>query len=133
MRVRRYFPSTMKSWDVTELDTEPHRPEIISSSDDARAIVLQLPAGERLQDHEVHERAWIVVVAGDVEVTTPDGDRATGGPGLVVELDPKERHEVAARSDARLLLLLTPWPGDGHPGTMSLEDKDSVRARAAER
>jgi len=30
--------------------------------------------------------------------------------------DPGERHEVRARSDARLLLVLAPWPGDGHPG-----------------
>ena len=29
--------------------------------------------------------------------------------------DPTERHEVRAISDARLLLLLAPWPGEGHP------------------
>jgi hypothetical protein len=37
-----------------------------------------------------------------------------------------------ARSDARLLLVLAPWPGDGHPGAMSLEDKASARERARE-
>jgi quercetin dioxygenase-like cupin family protein len=40
----------------------------------------------------------------------------TGGPGFFVVFDPGERHEVHARSDARLLLVLAPWPGDGHPG-----------------
>jgi hypothetical protein len=30
--------------------------------------------------------------------------------------DPHERREVRATSDARLLLVLAPWPGDGHPG-----------------
>jgi hypothetical protein len=30
--------------------------------------------------------------------------------------DPHERHEVRATRDARLLLVLAPWPGDGHPG-----------------
>ena len=32
-----------------------------------------------------------------------------------------------------LLLLLTPWPGDGHPGGMTLEEKGAAREDAAER
>lgn len=123
----------MNSWDITTMGTEPRRPEIVSSSDDARVIVINLPAGERLQDHEVHEHAWIVGVAGELRVTTPDGEVATGGPGLLVELQPHERHEVEALGDARFLLMLTPWPGDGHPGAMSLEEKDTARERAANR
>ena len=51
----------------------------------------------------------------------------------MLELAPGERHAVVARADSRLLLLLTPWPGDGHPGAMSLEQKSEVRERAAER
>ncbi|MGI8441072.1 MAG: cupin domain-containing protein [Thermoleophilaceae bacterium] len=94
--------------------------------------MLHLPEGERMQDHEVHERAWVVVIAGEVEISTAAGERAEGGPGLLVELDPRERHEVVARSDARFLLLLTPWPGVDHPGTMTLEQKAEVRTRAAE-
>lgn len=122
----------MKSWDINALDVEPHRPHIVSSSQDARAIVLHLPAGERMQDHEVHERAWVVLIAGEVEISTAAGEHVAGGPGLLVEFDPRERHEVVARTDARFLLLLTPWPGVGHPGTLTLEEKDEVRARAAE-
>jgi hypothetical protein len=34
--------------------------------------------------------------------------------------DPRERHEVRATTDSRLLLLLAPWPGDGHPGARDL-------------
>lgn len=122
----------MKSWEIDALAVEPHKPHIVSSSQDARAIVLHLPAGERMQDHEVHERAWVVLIEGDIEISTAAGQRVVGGPGLLVELDPQERHEVVARSDARFLLLLTPWPGVGHPGVMTLEEKDEVRARAAE-
>jgi hypothetical protein len=33
-----------------------------------------------------------------------------------VVFDPRERHTVTARTDTRLLLVLAPWPGDGHPG-----------------
>jgi len=55
----------------------------------------------------------------------------SGGCGLLVEFDPSERHAVHARSDARLLLLLTPWPGVGHPGPMTLEQKSNARRDAA--
>lgn len=122
----------MNSWDVRSLDLKPHAPQILSSSNEARAIALAIPAGESFTDHQVHERAWVSVLVGEVEITTTAGERIAGAPGLVVEFDPAERHAVRALSDARLLLLLTPWPGAGHPGTMPLEDKSHARQRAAE-
>ncbi len=124
----------MKTWKITELETEPGRPEILESTDDARAIVIELRAGESLDDHSVHERAWLVVVAGELAVTAlQDSEAIEGGPGLFVEFEPGERHRVDARSDSRFLLLLTPWPGVGHPGAMTIEEKAHVRERAAER
>ncbi len=102
----------MQHWDITTLDVQPHQPEVITSSDDARAIVLHLPASERLQEHQVHERAFLMVASGEVQVSAGDG-AITGGPGLLFEFDPHERHEVVAQSDSRLLLLLAPWPGEG--------------------
>lgn len=122
----------MNRWNVNSLDLQPHAPKILSSTNDARAIALRIPAGEALEDHQVHERAWVTVLEGDVEISTTAGERIAGAPGLVVEFDPGERHAVRALSDARLLLLLTPWPGAGHPGPMSLEDKDHAVASAAE-
>lgn len=123
----------MKSWDLSELELKPRLPEILSSSSDARAIVLDLAAGESLDEHEVHERAFVIVLAGEVEVGTGSGATANGGPGLLVEFEPRERHRVAASSDARLLLLLTPWPGDGHPGAMEIREKLYTRRHAAKR
>jgi hypothetical protein len=35
---------------------------------------------------------------------------------LLAIFEPAERHEVRATSDALLLLVLAPWPGQGHPG-----------------
>ena len=113
----------MKRWDIKALRVSPHRPEVLSTSDEGRAIVLEIPAGESLNDHEVHERAWVIVIDGDVDITTAAGGSVSGGSGLMAEFDPSERHAVHARSTARLLLLLTPWPGRGHPRTMTLEDK----------
>jgi len=122
----------MRAWRPDALEAEPSRPQILSSGDAGRAIAIDLPAGEALQEHQVHERAWVVVLAGEVELEA-DGETVAGGAGLFAEFDPGERHEVRARSDARLLLLLTPWPGDGHPGTMTLDDKSHARDLARQR
>lgn len=122
----------MDDWDLSTVEIDPHRPLILSTADDARAIVLHLSAGEEMQEHEVHERARLIVIDGEVEVTTPDGNSVTARNSHLFEFAPGERHTIAARSDARLLLLLTPWPGDGHPGAMTLEQKRQVREQAAE-
>jgi hypothetical protein len=44
-------------------------------------IALDLRAGESLPDHEVHERAWVVVVDGEVEITSANGERVFGAAG----------------------------------------------------
>src|SRR4051812_44759568 len=106
----------MEHWALAPLGVEPHNPQILHSSrGEARSIALSLPAGEELQDHEVHERAYLVVVDGEVEVDDGGGS-VSGSAGFVAVFDPHERHTVRATGDARLLLVLAPWPGDGHPG-----------------
>jgi quercetin dioxygenase-like cupin family protein len=104
----------MDSWDIRSLAVEPHRPQILRSDDESRTIVIHLPGGESLQDHQVHERAWLVVVDGEVEIDQGE-DTITGGPGLLAHFEPNERREVRATSDARLVMILAPWPGEGHP------------------
>jgi quercetin dioxygenase-like cupin family protein len=105
----------MESWNLNELAVEPHAPQVLDSESEGRAIVINLPKGEQLQEHQVHERAWLLVADGKVEITTPDGKSANGGPGLLAIFDPKERHKVQAVEDSRILMVLSPWPGDGHP------------------
>jgi quercetin dioxygenase-like cupin family protein len=122
----------MESWDLKTVDVEPHQPRILASAEDARTIVLHLPEGEELQEHEVHERARVIVIDGHVDVATPEGDAANAGAGHLFEFAPGERRTVVARSDARLLMVLSPWPGDGHPGAMTLEEKSEAREKAAQ-
>jgi len=106
----------MEHWNLHELEVEPHQPKILQSArGEARSIAIRLPAGEALAEHEVHERAYLVVADGEVELLDA-GPAVRGGPGLVAVFDPHERHTVRAVTDARLLLVLAPWPGDGHPG-----------------
>jgi quercetin dioxygenase-like cupin family protein len=104
----------METWDIASLDVQPHQPAVLRSDDETRVIAINLPSGEALQEHQVHERAWVVVATGEVEIEQ-GGSTVSGGAGLLVHFEPGERHEVRATADARLILLLSPWPGEGHP------------------
>jgi quercetin dioxygenase-like cupin family protein len=106
--------SQVQTWDVRSLDVEPHFPKVLHSDEEGRTIVINLPAGEELQGHNVHERSWVVVVDGDIEVTAADG-AVKGSSGFLAHLDPNERNEIRAISDAKLIMVLAPWPGEGHP------------------
>ncbi|HWH13677.1 MAG TPA: hypothetical protein VNT51_02960, partial [Miltoncostaeaceae bacterium] len=77
-------------------------------------ILLNLPAGERLQEHRVQERAYLQVVQGTVEIVAGEVTRATAGALAIFE--PAEDHEIRAVEDARLLLVLAPWPSPTHRG-----------------
>src|SRR3954452_6899935 len=86
----------MESWNLNELQVDPHAPQVLDSESEGRAIVINLPKGEQLQEHQVHERAWLLNVWGKAAIKTADGVPADGGPGLLAIFDPKERHEVEA-------------------------------------
>jgi quercetin dioxygenase-like cupin family protein len=106
----------VEHWDLRTLSVEPHYPQILHSTrGESRSVAIRLPAGEALQDHEVHERAHVVVIDGDIKASADDSV-VSGGAGTLLVFDPHERHEVRAVTDARLLLVLAPWPGPGHPG-----------------
>jgi quercetin dioxygenase-like cupin family protein len=123
----------MESWDLKTVEVEAHQPRILASGDDARSILLLLPAGEEMQEHEVHERAHVLVVDGEVDLSTGNGgDSVSASAGHLFEFDPGERRTIVARSDTRLLMVLSPWPGDGHPGAMTLDEKAEARAKAAQ-
>ena len=104
----------MDTWDIASLDVQPHHPEILRSDAETRAIAINLPSGELLQQHQVHERAYLLVAAGEIEIED-GGGTVSGGPGLIAHFEPNERREVRATKDARIVLILAPWPGEGHP------------------
>jgi quercetin dioxygenase-like cupin family protein len=109
----------MESWDVASMDVDPRRPVVLASDGEGRAIAINLPAGERLKEHQVHERAWLIVASGAIEIEDADGGTVTGGAGFLAAFDPNERREVRATEDARIVLVLAPWPGVGHPSEQS--------------
>ena len=106
----------METWDVGSLDIEAHHPQVLRSDAETRAIAIVLPAGEQMQEHQVHERTYMIVVDGEVQISQ-DGRTVAGGPGLLSHFEPNERRTIEAVSDARLVLVLAPWPGEGHPSS----------------
>lgn len=105
----------MESWDLTTIDAPGGTisPTVLGTADGARAITIKLEPGQELRDHQVRERAWVTVVEG--RATIQCGDRTLeAGTGTLVTFEPAERHAVASETGARLLLVLAPWPGDGH-------------------
>jgi quercetin dioxygenase-like cupin family protein len=102
-------------WRLDAEPVQPHAPRVLHSDDEAnRVILLSLPAGERLSEHQVHEHALAIVLDGEVLIRAGDAEERLGAQSLV-HFEPAERHEVQAVTDARLLFCLAPWPGVGHP------------------
>jgi quercetin dioxygenase-like cupin family protein len=91
----------------------PQMPRVLFTSPECRAVVIDLRAGEELGDHRVRERAVVEVVAGRVSVES-SGETVDCDTGTLVTFDPGEHHTVRALADARLLLILAPWPALNH-------------------
>jgi quercetin dioxygenase-like cupin family protein len=105
----------MEIWNLESITVEPRKPQVLRSDDGAtRIIVLALPEGEQMQEHQVREHALLLVVSGEVAMTTGGEERALRS-GDLVSFEPAERRELTATSDARLAMLLSPWPAEGSP------------------
>ena len=105
----------VQRWDLLDLDApEGTRDPIVLHSDDgARAVLVVLGPGQSLGDHQVKENAWVAVLDGVLEIDV-EGEVSEAGRGTLVRFDPNERHALRSNDGARVLLLLAPWPGEGH-------------------
>jgi quercetin dioxygenase-like cupin family protein len=81
-------------------------PRVLFSTPECRAIVVDLGEGEEMGDHQVRERAVVEVESS--------GERVACDAGTLLNFEPGEPHSVRALTDARLLLLLAPWPAPEH-------------------
>lgn len=77
------------------------------------AVLVVRGPGQSLGDHQVKENAWVMVLEGTVEIACA-GESARAEPGTMVRFDRDERHAFSGAEGARVLLLLAPWPGEGH-------------------
>jgi quercetin dioxygenase-like cupin family protein len=105
----------VQSWQLTQLDAPSgtRDPLVLHTADGARAVMIRLEAGQALGDHQVKERAWVTVVEGAVRAAA-DGKEEDCGVGTLLTFEPNERHSLVSENGARILLLLAPWPGEGH-------------------
>ncbi|MEP6910800.1 MAG: cupin domain-containing protein [Actinomycetota bacterium] len=105
----------MRSWRLPEIETPDgsRSPVVLHSSAEARAVLIGLNPGQELGDHQVKEYAFIVVVEGSVRIQAGE-ESVDAGAGTLAAFEPDERHVVASEGGAKILLLLAPWPGEGH-------------------
>lgn len=106
----------MQHWNVKELSAPDgsRSPAVLHSQNgESRVVAIHLQAGQELGDHQVKEAAVLVVLDGLVHVEA-GGESVHAGVGSVFRFEPDERHAVSADGDARVLLVLAPWPGEGH-------------------
>jgi quercetin dioxygenase-like cupin family protein len=123
----------MERWHIPSIEADGRRePRVLFSCPEARAVVIDLRDGEQLGEHSVHERAVLQVVNGRLDVTAGDSV-VTCESGTLVTFAPGERHAVTARGDARVLLMLSPWPGAGHFPDGAQFDAGRMPANATER
>lgn len=105
----------MQSWDLRDIETSggSRSPVVLHSDEEGRAVLIGLEPGQELGDHQVREHAFLLVLEGTVSVGA-GGGALDAGPGTLLLFEPGERHSVSSAGGARILLLLAPWPGEGH-------------------
>jgi quercetin dioxygenase-like cupin family protein len=86
---------------------------VLFTSPECRAVIVELEGGEGMGDHKVRERAVVHVVSGRIAAEA-SGEKVQCGAGTLLVFEPGELHRVRALDDARLLLLLAPWPAPDH-------------------
>jgi quercetin dioxygenase-like cupin family protein len=105
----------VRSWKLREIETPSgsRSPVVVHSGPEGRAVLIGLEPGQQLGDHQVKEHAFVVVVEGTARIKAGD-DELEADAGTLVAFEPDERRVVSSDGGAKLLLLLAPWPGEGH-------------------
>jgi quercetin dioxygenase-like cupin family protein len=107
--------AAMQHWNLLAVDASrgTRDPFVLHQDDGARAVLVVLTAGQELGDHQVKENAWVAVVEGTVQVAA-GSERVELEAGSLMRFEPGERHSLSSANGARILMLLSPWPGEGH-------------------
>jgi quercetin dioxygenase-like cupin family protein len=105
----------VQSWNLSELETPggSRSPIVLRSDAGARAVLVVLEAGQALGDHQVKEGALVTVIDGAVRVESA-GETVEATAGCFFSFEADERRSISSDSGARLLMVFSPWPGEGH-------------------
>ena len=105
----------MQTWNLNEMAAPAgsRDPVVLNSGPEGRALMIRLEPGQELGDHQVKEYAYVVVLEGRVRLGGGEG-AVQAEAGTLALYEPDERRTIASPDGARLLMLLSPWPGEGH-------------------
>ena len=106
----------MQHWKLFDIPTPDgaRSPVVLHSQDgESRVVLISLEPGQQLGDHEVKEAARLLVVSGEARIEAGT-DAVAAAAGDLLRFDPSERRAVSSEGGARILLVLSPWPGIGH-------------------
>ena len=121
----------MQRWDLSApARGDRSGPQVLFSTPEARAVVIDLAVDEEMGDHGVRERAVLEVVSGSLAVTC-GGSVVTCDAGTLAVFDPGERRSIRALAPTRLLLMLAPWPGPDHYQPGERDDPHALPAHAS--
>ena len=115
----------MQRWDLLAIDAPQgtRDPVVVAQDEGARAVLVVLSPGQELGEHQVKENAWVAIVEGTVRVTA-DGESVDVGAGALLRFEPAERHSFSSEGGARILMVLTPWPGA--PEIVGRSNRDTI-------
>lgn len=121
----------MERWHLPSIAASGRRePRVLFSRPGCRAVLIDLNAGDELGDHRTHEHAVLQIVSGKLEVAVGDR-RVECDEGTLVTFTRGETRSVRALESARILLVLAPWPGEGHFREGEDADPERMPANAA--
>ncbi|HXF98702.1 MAG TPA: cupin domain-containing protein [Gaiellaceae bacterium] len=121
----------MERWHLPSVAASGKRePRVLFSHPECRAVLIDLNAGEELGDHRLHESAIVSVVSGRLAVEL-DGREVECAEGTLLRFSAGETRALRALAPARVLLILAPWPGEGHFREGEEVDPERVPPEAA--
>lgn len=120
----------MQRWHLPSIEANGKRePRVLFSRPECRAVVIDLNAHDELGEHRVYESAVIQVVSGRVSLAVGDHEVECEA-GSLATFAARETRRVRALEPSRILLLLAPWPGDGHFAAGHDADPERMPANA---
>jgi quercetin dioxygenase-like cupin family protein len=104
----------VQRWHLPSIEANGRRePRVLFSRPECRSVLIDLTAGDEMGEHRTHEVAVLEVVSGRLAVTA-GGRRVECEAGTLVSFEPGQARTLEALEQSRILLVLAPWPGEGH-------------------
>lgn len=122
----------VERWHLPSIEQSGTRePRVLFSQPEFRAVVVDLNRGDELGDHRLYEHSVLQVVSGRVGVGGEEGEVECEA-GTLLTFAPKETRRLRALEPSRILLVLAPWPGDGHFPEGREADPERIPPKSAE-